>query len=454
MGAKDRRAPLDVAELVDFERGLVDRRIFTDPAIYQLELRNIFARVWNFVCHESQIPTPGRYFRNAIGNDSVIAVRDREGAVRVLLNTCPHRGNSVCRADEGVARSFFCSYHGWNFDLNGDLLGVPGYDDFYRGTLDKSQWGMASAAQVQSYNGFVFATLDSEAPPLEEFLGWVGRVGLDMLCARGEIEVVPGVQRNLIQCNWKLAVDNLFDWYHPKVSHASAVRLNVLPESTLYPNDQMVLLGDYGHAIGGPGLSSENQARLERQHDESAQTAGADGADGSRRHAHAWRLREDVRERMGPVGVRTRGHPNIFPNLWVASGGTQLCLRVPRGRGVTELQWYTFVEKDMTPAERREVIQHAIHFFGPAGLLEQDDGENWSHSTRGAAGTAAGTRPLNFAMGAGLDAVRADGDQASIDTVVNEHGQRWTYQAWADWLAAPDWPSLVANHTAPPTEVI
>ena len=94
----------------DVEQGLLDRRIYSDPDIYAQELEKIFARAWNFVCHESQIPEPGNFFTSYIGEDEVIAVRDRNGKVNVLLNTCPHRGNTVCRAELGTTRSFFCSF--------------------------------------------------------------------------------------------------------------------------------------------------------------------------------------------------------------------------------------------------------------------------------------------------------------------------------------------------------
>ena len=117
-------------DFFDANTGIIDRRMFTDEAIYQEELKKIFGRAWNFVCHQSQIPESGDYFMNWIGEDEVIVVRDREGKVNVLLNSCPHRGNTVCRAELGNTRSFFCSYHGWNFDLNGSLIGMPGETSF------------------------------------------------------------------------------------------------------------------------------------------------------------------------------------------------------------------------------------------------------------------------------------------------------------------------------------
>ena len=72
--------------------------------------------------------------------------------------------------------------------MTGALVGVPGEGKYYHDSLNKAELGLASAAKVESYKGFVFATLDEQAPPLRDYLGWVGCVGLDMLAERGDIE--------------------------------------------------------------------------------------------------------------------------------------------------------------------------------------------------------------------------------------------------------------------------
>lgn len=412
---------------VDLENGVVERKIFSDPDIYKLEMERIFARAWNFMCHESQIPRPGDFFASWIGEDRVLATRDKAGRVQVLLNTCRHRGNPVCRAELGNAKVFMCPYHGWTYGLDGELVGVPGLKDFYRGDLAKEKWGLPKAAQVDSYKGFVFATMDPEAPPLAEYLGYVGRIGLDLVAARGEVEVVDGIQKNRIPCNWKLAVDNLFDWYHPQVSHLSAERTGFLPTVTLSPMNQTVLLGEYGHAIGGP-------------------TALPGGM-----FTSPWRDRPEAQEALGPVGAKTAGHPNIFPNLWVSTNGTQLSLRLPRGPFETEIWWFTILEKSLSPAERQFTLTMATHLFGPAGLLEQDDGDNWGQSTFATIGTTSRRYPLNFSMGKGHGELHEhESGQRWIDTTVNEHAQLWTYRAWAEWMDAEDWPALKRNHSPVP----
>src|SRR5712692_5923364 len=91
----------EILGLVDAEKGEVDRRIYSDPEIDQAELEHSGARAWNFMAHDSQIPNPGDFFQTYIGEDRVIVVRDKGGNPQVLLNTCRHRGNAVCRAEEG-----------------------------------------------------------------------------------------------------------------------------------------------------------------------------------------------------------------------------------------------------------------------------------------------------------------------------------------------------------------
>jgi len=272
----------EIDDLVSLERGEVDRRIYSDPAIFELEMERIFARSWLFLCHESQIPEPGDFFQSVMGRDNVLVVRQKDGSIKAMLNTCAHRGNAVCRAEEGNAKNFLCTYHGWSYGIDGRLNGVPGLNTFYSGQLDKSRHGLAPVAQVADYKGFIFGTHDASAPPLEDFLGTTGRLGLDTIALRGEMEVVPGIQKFVIECNWKIAVDNLFDWYHPQITHASAFQPNVLPSVERRKNgvekidmtgvnmqsgaglelpvggiigskfEQVVVLGEFGHAIGGP----------------------------------------------------------------------------------------------------------------------------------------------------------------------------------------------------------
>src|SRR3954471_22821496 len=155
--------------LVDVDKGLISREIFTSDELYKQQLERIFARAWLFVGHESQIPNANDFFVSRMGEESVILTRDRQGEIHVLLNTCMHRGMKVCRYDEGNTPVFSCPYHGWSYSTDGNLVGVPYFREAYHEKLDKSQWGLVEVPQLCVYKGTVWACWDPSAPSFLEY---------------------------------------------------------------------------------------------------------------------------------------------------------------------------------------------------------------------------------------------------------------------------------------------
>ena len=154
---------------------------------------------------------------------------------------------------------------------------------------------------------------------------------------------------------------------------------------------------------------------------------------------------------MGPVGVRATGSQHLSQSLDL-DRGMQLSLRLPRGPGHTEIWWFTVMPKRFNDAQRRAAKKFITHAFGPAGLLEQDDGENWSQTTAATRGVVSRRYPQNLQMAMGQDEVMIDpSGQKRIETRVNEHAQRWTYRCWAEWMRARDWPELLATRSPSPT---
>jgi phenylpropionate dioxygenase-like ring-hydroxylating dioxygenase large terminal subunit len=210
-----------LAMLVQPDR--VHRSVYADPAIFELEMERVFGRAWLVLGHDSQAAKPGDYFTTRMGREPVIVVRGDDGAIRVLVNRCVHRGAAVCSEGRGHAERFVCPYHGWSYDRTGLLRAVP----VPGGYASEKLKGLALHAvpRVAVYRGFVFASLAASGPSLEEFLG-PARSSFDDFVDRapgGELEVAGGVFKHAYNGNWKLMLENHLDGVHPAYVHASSI---------------------------------------------------------------------------------------------------------------------------------------------------------------------------------------------------------------------------------------
>ena len=89
----------DIRELVDIDKGRITGLLFTDEGIYQQELKNVWARTWVFLAHDSMLPKAGSYMQTYIAEDPVVVVRQKDGSVKAFLNQCRHRGMEEWGAD-------------------------------------------------------------------------------------------------------------------------------------------------------------------------------------------------------------------------------------------------------------------------------------------------------------------------------------------------------------------
>jgi phenylpropionate dioxygenase-like ring-hydroxylating dioxygenase large terminal subunit len=430
------------AEMVDHKTGLIARDIFVDDDVFKLELEQIFGRCWLFLCHESQIPNPNDYMNVKMGLESVLVCRDREGGIQAFINSCRHRGVPVCRADQGNARTFICPYHGWTYDTTGALVHMPGEDTLYFNKTDRKDWGLPKVAQVASYGGLIFGTFDPEAPSLDEYLGDM-KWGLDLLLAQGDLVVVPGVARWVMDANWKFASDNAIgDMYHGFYTHRSAAmaghasgtgtnkRRNMLPPDK---NERpgLTVVTAYGH-----GLTANIVDPAEVDLDSPLAQ---------------WRKRPELKQKVGELGARVnRANMNVFPNLFVNSGSRELMLRNPLSPTKIEIWKFVLVDKNAPAETVRGLVRASNRHFGPAGMFEQDDGENWDQSTQGALAPMTRRSDLNYSMGVGQGKVVSEpGVPPHVKSLVNEHAQLWMYRCWAEFMRSPDWKHLKANHSSP-----
>ncbi|MDZ7810784.1 MAG: Rieske 2Fe-2S domain-containing protein [Arhodomonas sp.] len=129
---KYRGNPEAIAALVGDD--CVHRDVYLSEELFELEQEFLFARTWNYLCHDSQIPNTGDYFTANIAGRPLMAVRHTDGSVRVMMNRCAHKGAKLAPEECGNTGKFFrCPYHAWTFKTDGSLLSIP-FKKGYEGT--------------------------------------------------------------------------------------------------------------------------------------------------------------------------------------------------------------------------------------------------------------------------------------------------------------------------------
>ena len=319
----------------------VSGRLYTDPAIFERELERIHHRGWAFVGHESEVASPGEFVTRRLGRQPVLLTRDDSGAVRLWSNRCPHRGATVCALDKGQTRFFRCPYHAWTFDTAGTLVSLPAEEGFGP-EFDRATHGLAPVPRMDSYRGFVFGSWSHDGQTLAEHLGDARDV-IDRLCdvsPVGEISLRAGWLRHRIHANWKMAAENVCDFYHPPVTHASSGLMNAVPP------------GYFSDAFGGVA-----------------------------RYLGGGHGEIDYRSAQGRTSIGLGPHGFIFPNLFIESSSIFVIQPV----GVAEM---THLQTPITwvglPEElqRRQFRRFGVG-FGAAGVVEPDDAATWERMQLG-----------------------------------------------------------------------
>jgi phenylpropionate dioxygenase-like ring-hydroxylating dioxygenase large terminal subunit len=401
----------------------------------------VFTRTWSFVGHESEIPEPGDYALRYIGDDPFIFARDEHREVRVLFNACRHRGTQVCRVERGNTSHFRCPYHGWTFKNTGEFVGMPAMKDTSQG-MDKSQWGLIPAPQVTSYCGLVFACLDEDAPPFEEYLD-DARYYFDLFFRLNDLEVVGAPHRWVMNANWKAGAENFGgDDYHLLFLHRSMFDVGAIQ----IPFSANIL----GHHIL-PGNGHTFVSSIAENPDEMA----------------FWGMPREITERYDPsrlpdelqfnLAQRSRvGLGTIFPNtsfLTLPLTGNPAkqeptwfaVIRQwqPKGPAKMEIWNWVLVPKDASPEFREASYRACMGTFGSSGVFEQDDSDPWTSMAR-SAGTAFARKQkflMNYQMGHTIGTARFMTDWTGPGYVSNhryEEGvHRVIYERWLDFMESP-----------------
>jgi Rieske 2Fe-2S family protein len=198
----------------------LEQRFYTDPAIYELELERIIMRNWIMVAHESEFAEIGDFKTVQIAHESAIIVRGSDGDIKAFANVCRHRGSLVCLESSGNTRKFTCPYHGWMYDIDGNLTAARSMADGF----DKSEYGLKTVS-VDVLGGLIFICFSDKPASLEN-----ARQELAEPMAMFDFDNLKlAAHRSYdIDANWKLSIENYAECYHCATAHPEYAQMHTL----------------------------------------------------------------------------------------------------------------------------------------------------------------------------------------------------------------------------------
>ncbi len=349
----------------------VHRSLYTDPELFELEIKHIWEATWIYIGHDSQIPNKHDYLTTVIGRQPVIISRGGDGKLRGFINACSHRGAMVCRKPQGSAKIWSCPYHGWVYNNEGKLLDVKQEaEGAYPEHWSKDQYGLTPVPHVESYHGFIFASLNADVPDLETHLAAAAPF-LELFASQSPngLEVLRGHSVYTHRGNWKMQAENGVDGYHVDIVHASYFRLaqerakkvaaaggtdNVKAIKVDLAN---TLNGNYdlgnGHVMIWTDIPNFRDRALGMQYDAIVEREGE-----LRAKWMVGRLRQVL----------------VYPNFILFDGiSTQLRSWRPIAPDQTEVHAYCIAPKGEPDEARERRVRQYEDFYGASGIATPDD---------------------------------------------------------------------------------
>jgi p-cumate 2,3-dioxygenase alpha subunit len=358
----------------------VNRRVFTDPDILALEHQRVFEQSWIYAGHASEVPRPGDFVTRQVAGRPMILVRGADGVIRVLLNTCTHRGALVCLEKAGNCKTFQCYYHAWTFNTQGDLIGVPG-EDAYSPAFDRQALGLGTPPRLEIYRSFVFISFNPTIEDLVDYLA-EARDYLDLVCDQSEVgmEIIGGTQLYSMRANWKLLVENSMDGYHAATTHRRY--FDFLTQMGMDQDMVRNRRPGVAKALGNGHAVIQNQPLGGRPIASWAPMFGID------KRAEFDALQQQFVERFGPERAfeitQTSRNLLIFPNL-IINDIMAITVRTffPAAPDFLEITAWALGPQDESAENRALRLDNFLTFLGPGGYATPDDVEALESCQRG-----------------------------------------------------------------------
>lgn len=198
------------------EARAMPKSIYTHPEFLEREQAHIFNQEWICVGRHDAAKQPGDYFSCEVAGEPVLVIRDKENQLRAFSNVCLHR-LSTLKSGTGNCASVVCPYHGWAYNLTGQLIGAP---QMQRSpSFDKQDYQLPEV-RLEIWQGWVYLTLNQDAEPMADKLSSlsekINRYGM-------EDYTQTFCETHVWDTNWKILAENFMESYHLPILHSSTV---------------------------------------------------------------------------------------------------------------------------------------------------------------------------------------------------------------------------------------
>ncbi len=319
----------------------VNNLVYTDEMLFEAESESIFKRVWNFVCHESELPNPFDYRTAIVAGIPLVLIRGGDGTVRTFYNVCSHRGATLVREPRGNARKLTCFFHLWTYDDEGRCISITRDDAYTPYDLTKDKLALRKVNTDISH-GLIFVNLDDNTQPLCDFLG-SALENFDKIMGKIEYEIFH-FNRTLVHANWKMFHETNMDSYHEFmhwVNRQTGIRAKnyYTRQVKLYENGHCTLDPLYAEYGNFPGWEQRDKFTL-----------------------------------PGATPGEFR-FVDLFPNTTVVSRSTvvRIDTSTPVAPDKVLIEWRGLAPKGDAPEVRMERVKHFVQFWGPFGRNTPED---------------------------------------------------------------------------------
>jgi choline monooxygenase len=308
-------------------------RWYTDPALLELEKEKIFWQTWQPVGRVADVMRPGDFFACDVLGEPIVVTRGTDQKLRAFYNVCRHRGAAIARG-RGNRKSLQCMYHGWTYGLDGRLMRAPEFEGV-------GDWNAKDVClpevKVETWGPWVFVNLDADAPSMSETS--YGTIHDEIISEGFNIDNMTLIERRdyIIDCNWKVYVDNYLEGYHLPTAHPGLFR------ELDYDNYRVETFSDYSkqHAPIRPAKSTGGEIRDRRYI--------RDESDAEAKALYYWIF------------------PNVMLNIYLDNTSINIILPLGHDKTLTIFEWY--FEQPGT-GEGWESMQQIIAF---SDQIQQED---------------------------------------------------------------------------------